>query len=251
MELPDNIKKHPVYVAISIIAASCGLTWYLANELLVKPKDLTIEQKNASIETLKNRIDGKVTTSTSTGTVQTKEAFELSVKESKYLEDLLMSVASSRSGLSVTLRNSAEYRVWLKNLLGMVRDIFSDRQGDVYAVWLRPTLNKPDKLTVYAENGLSVAYKHVGFCLNEGLAGKVWATGIPASTSTLKKHPWWVYREGCTNQSYICVPVGEKGGKGGIISVGSNNGFEIKERDQDCVKIFAAILSIAASSEPH
>jgi hypothetical protein len=57
MELPEFIKKHFAYKILSIVIVSCGITWVVANETLVKPKDVIIEQKNACIETLTKQIE--------------------------------------------------------------------------------------------------------------------------------------------------------------------------------------------------
>jgi putative methionine-R-sulfoxide reductase with GAF domain len=256
MELPDFIKKHLAYKVFSIIIVSCGLTWVVSNEALVKPKDIVIEQKNACIEGLTKQIeslkienDRKIESYESKTQVQRKPAsFGDQEPTIKYIEDLINSISNKRSGLQVTVVDEKSHKEWLSNLFGMLRDVYHRRQNDVYVAWLKPSKESPDTLKVYMQYGMPVAYSHYEFQLNEGLAGKVWATGTPAATSELKKHPWWVFRDGCSNVSYICVSVGKKAGLGGVLSVGSDKGFEVFDQDINTVRIFADLLTLSSAN---
>jgi len=256
MELPEFIKKHPAYKILSIVIVSCGLTWVVSNEALVKPKDIVVEQKNACIESLTKQIESfkienerQIKSYESKIQGQRKQAsFTEQEPTVKYIEDLINSIANKRSGLQVAVVDEKRHKEWLLNLLGMLRDVYHSRQNDVYVAWLKPSKESPDTLKVYMHYGMPVAYSHYKFQLNEGLAGKVWATGTPAATSELKKHPWWVFRDGCSNVSYICVSVGQKAGIGGVLSVGSDKGFEVFDQDINIVKIFADLLTLSTSN---
>jgi Na+-translocating ferredoxin:NAD+ oxidoreductase RnfC subunit len=53
-----------------------------------------------------------------------------------------------------------------------------------------------------------------------------------------------VYREGCLSESYICVPVGDPKKRGGVLAIGSFQGFEATNTDIEVVKVFAGLLAL-------
>jgi hypothetical protein len=188
-------------------------------------------------------------TSLTTDTMKTVESYAKDSYFCKYICDLLESVVGGISGIGLEVRDKTALSVWSGNLLGMLRDLYRPKQSDVYTAWLRPTIDDPKKLSVFDSRNLKDDYRHYEYHLGEGLAGKVWSMGIPAAISELRQHPWWVFREGCDNVSYICVPVGKAAGSGGVLSVGSDLGFVVEDYDIEVVKIFASILSLRLGSE--
>lgn len=164
---------------------------------------------------------------------------------SMYVSDLLESYTNKIAGWQRKEIDKKKSSIWQQNLLGMLHDIFKNKQKDVYVIWLRPNISGRRRLTHYKSKKVHKKYMHYEFHENEGLAGKVWKTGITVGTSKLNQHPWWVYREGCDNVSYICSPVGDFKSNGGVIAVGSDLGFDIGDKEIEYVKIFASILNLS------
>lgn len=162
----------------------------------------------------------------------------------RYIYDLIEALPRERMGITASITNEKAFYIWTKNLLGMLRDLYSSRQKDVYTSWLRPTTDNPQLLEIFQSQNMPAEYEPYKFHLGEGLAGKVWETGHPAATSTLRQHTWWVYREGCLSESYICVPIGEPKKRGGVLAVGSFQGFETTDTDIEVVKVFAGLLAL-------
>jgi hypothetical protein len=166
-----------------------------------------------------------------------------------YVSDLISTFVLGSAGVAPRIEDSEAVERWIGNLLGMLQDTYAARQSDSYAVWLRPTNDKLPRLTATIYRNLSDAQRHYTFAANEGLAGKSWAMSTPAAHSHNRPHPWWVFREGCENTSYICAPVGPNSGSGGLVAVGSDKGFEIFESDLSIVSIFAALLSLVLEGD--
>jgi hypothetical protein len=132
---------------------------------------------------------------------------------------------------------------WVQGVLNTVQERFVSRTEDAYAAWLRPGAD--DRLHVGAHSNLPRGYPdEEGWGRDEGLVGRVWVTGQPAAVSELRGHPWFEAREGCENESYICVPVGAPGGPGGVLAVGSDNGFREEQGDIGFLLVYAAVLSL-------
>lgn len=146
------------------------------------------------------------------------------------LIDLLREAALRRAGFTSQVNSEKDFRRWSRILLYKLRIRFRARQQDAYIVWLRPNANS--RLQAYVHDNLRGVQEHYDFGLGEGLAGTVWETGIPAVHTAHDPNPSWETRPGCENTAYVCVPVGERGGKGGVLSVGSDSGFEV-DREQD------------------
>lgn len=168
----------------------------------------------------------------------------------KYVSDLTEALPGGRMGVAAELQDPDDYYIWTHNLLGMLADLYQVRQADTYAAWLRPLEHSPNRLAVFQSRNMPTEYIPYEFYMDEGLAGKVWSTGEPAATSKLRQHPWWVYRDGCLTESYICVPVGPPKGPGGVLATGSFTGFEVTEEDYVVVRIFAALLSLIRTPPP-
>mgnify|MGYP001005791318 CR=1 FL=1 len=165
----------------------------------------------------------------------------------RHLADSSRSIARGFCGISPRCHDPKAIGKWSANVIGMLWDIFSKRQDDVYVAWLRPINTKPE-IRVFLQKNLKTPKSHYSFSLGEGLAGMVWREGGTAATSHLRQHKWWVFREGCENMSYICSSIGEKGGNGGILAVGSNKGFDVTSGDEEIVAAFASFLEIAVTA---
>ena len=165
-------------------------------------------------------------------------------KSQKYQIDLLNSISRGIAGLKIETSNSKKLVTWTNNLMGMVYDIFKDKQEDLYVVWLRPDTENEKTLTHYKNKGLPKNQRHYQFNLGEGVAGKVWDTGQSVGATKIDNHEWWVFRDGCENLSYIRVPVGQPRSALGVLAVGSDKGFEVSEKDISTLKIFGAILGL-------
>jgi hypothetical protein len=162
----------------------------------------------------------------------------------------LRDLVTGAAGLTVRVSDQEHLTTWTRNLLRMLLELFEDRgASDVYAAWLRPG-EDPRELAVAESRNLPEEYKHHPFRLGEGLAGRVWETGQAAATSRLRHHPWWEVREGCENQAYLCVAVGKPGGRGGVLAVGSDAGFEVRDGDLQTLELFAGLLALATVQAP-
>lgn len=164
----------------------------------------------------------------------------------RHLTDGIRGIARGFAGVVPTCKDAKALGKWVRNIIGMLWDTFAHRQDDVYVAWLRPE-RKAKELTVFVQRNLKAPKSHYSFNLGEGLAGMVWKEGVTAATSQLRQHKWWVFREGCENMAYICSCVGPAGGKGGVLAVGSDRGFEIVPGDEEKVEVFASLLEIALS----
>jgi len=162
----------------------------------------------------------------------------------RFARGALNDLVTGASGLAVRVHDPEHLGTWTKNLLEMLLVLFEDRDvQDIYAGWLRPE-NDPDELRLAASRNLPPGYEHHPFRRGEGLVGRVWDTGQAAATSELRRHPWWELRHGCENQAYLCVPVGARGGRGGVLAVGSDSGFEVRDGDLQTLELFAGLLAL-------
>lgn len=163
----------------------------------------------------------------------------------RYAHDALETFATGIAGIRRTARDESLIQRWVENVLGMTYDLFSDRRSDVYLAWLRPQKGSPRRLAVHRQRNLPDDYQHYEYAYDEGLAGKVWSNNTPAAVSEMRQHPWWVYREGCDNVSYLAAPVGKADGTGGIIAIGSDAGFPVGDSDLEALVIMADVLALA------
>lgn len=167
----------------------------------------------------------------------------------RYLEDIIGMVSMGAAGLEITHANPETTTFWQQNVLEMLVRLFRSRREDVTATWLRPREN-PDQLVFFEGAGPHHGADHYKYRREEGMAGKVWARGQAAYSSSAKRHEWWVVRKDCDNSTYICAPVGEPGSEGGVLAVGSDSGFELENIDFEIVKTFAKILSLSVGRKP-
>lgn len=166
--------------------------------------------------------------------------------------DLLGGVSRHLDSSRTMLPGRAD--AWVQAVLNTVQERFVSRTEDAYSAWLRPGAD--DRLRVGRHSNLPRDYPNEeGWARDEGLVGRVWVQGQAASVSALRGHPWYEPREGCENESYIAAPVGAPGGPGGVLAVGSDNGFVLQPGDRDFVVVYAAVLALALSAEnapaPH
>lgn len=161
----------------------------------------------------------------------------------KYACDIIESVSSQRAGLSIQINSDHELGLWQQNALGMLYKLFKGRADDLSVSWLRPKGN--GKRTLYAYKATGTAYNnHHEFAEGEGFVGNIWLQNQAEMVSNGEEHEWWQYREGCENSTYICAPVGPFTGSGGVLAIGSNEGFEVFESDLEVVKMFASMLTL-------
>lgn len=176
--------------------------------------------------------------------IQTHEVDAAISRSIPYASDLADTLARGVAGIAHSQDDRQATERWIGNALGMLQNSYATRQSDVYAVWLQPTENTPKKLQAAIHRNLDEEHRHYFFSWNEGLAGKAWATGTPSLHTMHKPHPWWVFREGCENATYLCAPVGPPEGMGGMLAVGSNHGFDANTDDLSIVSLFASLLSM-------
>lgn len=157
--------------------------------------------------------------------------------------DLAATFITGVAGVDYELSDKAMNARWRGNVLGVVQSHFGTRSPDVYTAWLRPTEATPPRLAVTAYRNLEGRHRHYTFATGEGLAGRVWSTGTAAAHWASRPHPWWVYREGCENTTYLCAAVGAPNGPRGVLAVGSDLGFVPAAGDLSVVRLFAAMLN--------
>jgi hypothetical protein len=173
----------------------------------------------------------------------------------KVLRDLLDGIPSKRSGLVVTVYDPSRLPLWVDRVLKSLHDslsrIMSTFPTDAYVLWLKAD---SDLQNIRPEKGCNVSAEylsqHIHFGKADGLAGTVWESGEPAMHSANRPHPAWHPRPGCDNASYVCVPVGRQGGPGGVLGFGSNTGFEVTKAQVELMRMFAAVLALAAEATP-
>ena len=161
-----------------------------------------------------------------------------------FAADLVGGFNNGYSGTRLTVADVSVLEQWSGNALGMLVELFGDRASDVYAAWLRP-LKESGVLSISHSRNVGAAHVYE-YRAGEGLAGRVWSAGISAEHSADRPHPWWVFREGCESSTYICAPVGEPRGVGGVLAVGSDAGFVLTDHDRNVVALFATILGQTA-----
>jgi CAP12/Pycsar effector protein, TIR domain len=163
----------------------------------------------------------------------------------RYAHDALETFGTGVAGVRRTAKDEALVDQWVENVLGMIHDLFEERQADVYLAWLRPRPSSSRRLSVYWQRNLPDNYNHYEYTFDEGLVGKVWSKNTPAAVSEMRTHSWWVYREGCDNVSYLAAPVGKADGTGGVLAVGSDAGFIVTDGDLEALVVMADVLALA------
>lgn len=163
----------------------------------------------------------------------------------RFVNDALSTYQRGIAGVRFSLRDEDAIRIWQENVLGMLYDLFADRARDLYLAWLRPRPGGKRRLFVHWAKNLPEGYEHYEYHFDEGLAGKVWSHHEAAAISELREHKWWVYREGCENVGYICAPVGQADGTGGVIAIGSDSGFDVTDDDLEAVRLFGELLALS------
>jgi hypothetical protein len=165
-----------------------------------------------------------------------------------YIEDSVAGLSNGASGIRLVLTDGTSRKEWIQNHLRRLFRLFEARAADVSVTWLRPIVS-PGKLEVAASENLQEQMRHYKYRLGEGLAGRVWERGEPATHHAGSPHPWWKERVGCENATYICAPVGEARGQGGVLGVGSDIGFACAEDDREVVRVFAGLLDSVARAQ--
>jgi hypothetical protein len=163
----------------------------------------------------------------------------------RYAHDALETFGTGIAGVRRTAKDEALIQQWVENVLGMTHDLFEGRQSDVYLAWLRPSQSSPKRLSVHWHRSLPNDHNHYEYTFDEGLVGKVWANNTPAAVAEMRTHPWWVYREGCDNVSYLAAPVGKPDGTGGVLAIGSDAGFAVADADLEALVVMADVLALA------
>ncbi|MGO9794313.1 MAG: TIR domain-containing protein [Solirubrobacteraceae bacterium] len=165
--------------------------------------------------------------------------------DGQMVEDLLEGV--SRHLDASKARLPGQSNAWVQGVLNTVQERFVNRTEDAYSAWLRP--GPDDRLHLVSSSNIPRGYPdQEGWGRDEGLVGRVWVQGQPAAVTKLQRHPWFEEREGCENETYLCAPVGPPGGPGGVLAVGSDNGFVSEPGDLGFIGVYAAVLSLAVNA---
>ncbi|MBF6314103.1 hypothetical protein CRM89_10640 [Nocardia sp. FDAARGOS_372] len=166
-----------------------------------------------------------------------------------YAADLTTTYAGGSAGIEKLTTDPDSQDRWVGNLLGMLQDAYATKDPQVYVAWLRPKPQPPRRLSAYRFRNLSDLHKHYFFSWGEGLAGKSWANSTASMHSPSRPHPWWVFREGCDNSTYLCAPVGPASGDGGILAVGSDGHFDVDDLDLRMIELFASLLALTLPNQ--
>lgn len=168
--------------------------------------------------------------------------------------DVLGMLARGDAGVERRTTGRKAHQLWsktvLKNALHVLRSTGAPLPSDAYVAWLRPKgVGAKRKLALEVADNLPDSYdRHFAFGRGEGVAGTVWSDGRPAGHTRTTPHPAWVVRPGCDNTSYVCVSIGQAGGSGGVLALGSDTGFAVDPVHESVLKVFASLL--AASLGP-
>lgn len=171
-----------------------------------------------------------------------RQQWLLPAMDGQMVEDLLEGVSRHLDASKARLPSKSN--AWVQSVLNTVQERYVNRTEDAYAAWLRP--DSDDRLHVFAASNLPRGYPDdQGWGRDEGLVGRVWVQGQPAAVTKMQQHPWFEPREGCENETYLCSPVGAPGSPGGVLAVGSDNGFVSEPGDLGFIRVYAAVLSLA------
>ncbi|MCH8125934.1 hypothetical protein IIC38_08240, partial [candidate division KSB1 bacterium] len=79
MNLKEKIENHLVIVVVVMFGAGASLAWFVANEVLVRPRDFTIQQQKETIAELREKIKQQMTSTEKIGKDQ-KETLEAELR---------------------------------------------------------------------------------------------------------------------------------------------------------------------------
>jgi GAF domain-containing protein len=162
------------------------------------------------------------------------------------LKKTIKSIVDGRAGLAFLTRDERREHYWSKDCLGTIQALFAPRAEDAYVVWLKPVVHK-QRLTIFEYQNLPVNHDHHEFSIDEGLAGKVWVTGTPATHSPQEPHAWWKSIGEPPGMTYLCVPIDGAEGNSGVLAVGSYVGFRIQDTDLTILSTFAEVLRLVSA----
>ncbi|MEU0550836.1 TIR domain-containing protein [Micromonospora sp. NPDC005979] len=163
----------------------------------------------------------------------------LTARAATFAIDLLGDVMQDiGQGTSATTLNAR----WTEHLLERIHGLFVDRADDLVVSWLRPNAN--NKLAPYEWYGKPYE-DHYEYAAGEGLAGRVWSSGVADMHSPSAPSPRWLARTGCENAVYLCAPVGGSLGDLGVVGVGSDKGFPISSDDLLRMQLLVQVLGVA------
>lgn len=172
-----------------------------------------------------------------------KESPEFLAQALRYLVDAGSGILSGRAGVELVYRPDHSREVWRRDLLQMIFDLFGSRATDVaVGIFIEKSQGSGGRKLSYYE-GRNLSEPPYPYAWNEGLAGRVWASGVPAAHSAERPHAWWVVRTDCLNATYLCAPLIAGEQAYGILSVGSNHGFRIHDSDLRILEMFAQALA--------
>jgi hypothetical protein len=201
--------------------------------------DGNLEAMTAPIATQLRSAMGKAKVISSTQ----KESPEFLALAIRYLADAGSGIPSGRAGVDLKYRSDHGRQVWRRDLLQMIVDLFGSRASDVAVGIFTEKGQGNGGRTLSYFDGHNLSEPFYPYAWNEGLAGRVWASGVPAAHSAEQPHAWWVVRTDCLNATYLCAPLGAGDRVYGILSVGSNQGFSIHDSDLRILEMFAQALS--------
>ncbi len=167
------------------------------------------------------------------------------------LSTLLGPLATWRAGVKLSPPPPDKFAWWAENVLSAADDscrrLLPSIPPDAYVAWMLPTRKGEykGKLGVTYAHNLPANYSHFSFAKGEGVAGTAWDNGESIIHTRDMPSPAWKMRKGCENTTYLCVPIGMKGGSGGVLAVGSDTGFRPTSDLMVVLKMFASVLAVA------
>ncbi len=142
--------------------------------------------------------------------------------------------------------NETNKDLWEADTISAIREIFREVAEDIEVVWMKPkedgsTILKLYKCSDNVKDEKQSQYRE--FPSEDGIAGKVWKRAESDYYSPKNSNNSFIPKKGCVNKTYIAVPIDRKiNNTFGILSVGSDNGFEPDNSDIKILELFASII---------
>ncbi len=161
------------------------------------------------------------------------------------LSDFVGGLTSGVAGVTFAIQNPRLRTEWQKRMVQALHDLYRRRAEDVSVALLvgNPQARGPRKLRIRTSTGIADPAAYYAFSWNEGMAGRSWASGIASEHSLVRPNPWWTYRAGCENATYLCAPLIVGTDHLGLLAIGSDDGFALSDADLPLLEVFAKSLA--------